>query len=104
MSIPPAQDLIEDAFSVDPSILEENPAMQFVKLVHQSLLAIAHLVLPMVVVIDALDACDDRSGVVKRIEVVTAAVPGPTVFPLLLFFTSQQEDYVGERFTEQGRG
>ena len=39
---------------------------------------------------------------VKRIEVITAAVPGPTVFLLLLFFTSRQEDYIGESFMKQG--
>jgi hypothetical protein len=102
VSIPPAQDLIQNAFRADPSIPDKNLAVQFTKLIHQPLLAIAHLISPMVVIVDALDACEDRSGVVKLVEIITAAVTSPTVFPLRFFFTSRLEDYIGDKFEEQG--
>jgi hypothetical protein len=66
VSIPPTQDLIKDAFSADPSILDKNLAVQFLKLIHQPLLAIAHFISPMVVIVDALDACEDRSCEARR--------------------------------------
>ena len=72
----PAQDLIKDTLRTDPSILDKNLAVQFTKLIHEPLLTIAHLISPMVVIVDALDACEDRNGVVKLVEIITAAVLG----------------------------
>ena len=104
VSIPPAQDLIKDAFHADPSIPDKNLAVQFKKLIYQPLLAIAHLISPMVVIVDALDACEDRNGVVKLIEIITAAVLDPHKFPLRFFFTSRLEDHIKEKFEEQPTG
>ena len=94
VSIPPAQELIKEAFKADPSLPDKNLAVQFTKLVYQPIVAIEHPISPMIVIIDALDECEDKGGVVKLIEIITGAFHGEHSFPLCFFFTSRLENYV----------
>ena len=100
VSIPQAQEPIKEAFTADPSIPDKNLAVQFTKLVYQPLLAIKHLISPMIVVIDALDECEDKGGAVRLIEIITGAFRGEHSFPLCFFFTSRMEDNIVARFLE----
>lgn len=100
ISIPSAQELIKETFKADPSIPEKNLAAQFTKLIYQPILAIKHLISPMIVIIDALDECEDKNGVVKLIEIITGVLQEERSFPLSFFFTSRLEDYITGRFSE----
>jgi hypothetical protein len=101
VSIPPAQELIKEAFKADPSIPDKNLAVQFTKLIYQPILAVEHLISPMIVIVDALDECEDKNGVVKLIEIITGVFRGERSFPLSFFFTSRLEDYIAVHFAEQ---
>jgi len=101
ISIPAMQELIKDAFTADPSIPDKNMTVQFAKLVYQPILPIEPLVFRMIVVIDALDQCEDRDGAVKLIHVITGAVRAENIFPLHFFFTSRPEVRIASAFVEQ---
>ena len=88
ISIPAMQELIKEAFKVDPSIPDKNLTVQFAKLVYQPILAIEHLVSGIIVVINALNECEDKDGVVKLIHIITGAFRVENRFPLHFFFTS----------------
>jgi len=54
----------------------------------------------MIVIIDALDECEDKGGVAKLIEIITGAFREERTFCLRFFFTSRAEDYIAARFAE----
>ena len=101
ISIPATQELIKEAFKVDPSIPNKNLTVQFAKLVYQPILAIEHRVSGMIVAIDALNECEDKDGVVKLIHIITRAFQAENRFPLRFFFTSQLEVHIASAFAEQ---
>jgi hypothetical protein len=59
-----------------------------------------HLISPMVVIVDALDECEDKNGVAKLIDIITGVFRGESSCPLRFFFTSRLEDYIGAKFAE----
>jgi hypothetical protein len=62
ISVPPVQELIKAALQADPSIPNKNLGMQFTKLIYLPILALDHLTSPMVIIIKALDECEDNDG------------------------------------------
>lgn len=88
ISVPSAQELIKDALQADPSIPDKNLAVQFTKLVYHPILALEHPISPVVVIIDALDECEDKGGVAKLIEIITGAFREEHIF--LLCFSLHQ--------------
>jgi NACHT domain len=100
ISVPSAQGLINEALQADPSIPDKNLAVQFTKLVYRPILALEHPISPMIVIIDALDECEDKGGVAKLIEIITGAFREERTFCLRFFFTSRAEDYITAKFAE----
>src|ERR1700733_14113734 len=72
VAIPDMQEPIKAAFKADPSIPDKKLEIQFAKLVYEPILAIEPPVSRTIVVIDALDECEDEGGMVKLIEIITA--------------------------------
>jgi hypothetical protein len=53
---------------------------------------------PMVIVIDALDECDDKNAIAEFIEILLRASRDPR-FPFLFFVTGRAENYIMQRFS-----
>jgi hypothetical protein len=100
IAIPGMQEPMRAAFRADPSIPDKNLEIQFTKLVYEPILAIKHPVPPTIVVIDALDECEDEGGVAKLIEIITGAFRAEFTFPLRFFFTSRLEEHIASGFLE----
>jgi len=100
ISVLSAPELIKDALQSDPSIPDKNLAVQFTKLVYRPILALEQHISPMIVIIDALDECEDKGGVKKLIEIITGAFQEEHIFPLRFFCTSRGEDYIVATFAE----
>jgi hypothetical protein len=94
------QEPIEAAFKADPSIPDKNLEIQFTKLVYEPILAIGHPFSQTIVIIDALDECEDEDGVVKLIKIITGAILAERTFPLCFFFTSRLEKHIASAFLE----
>lgn len=102
ISIPSIRKLVKEALQADPSIPDKNLGVQFTKLIYLPILALEHLTSPMIVIIDALDECEDTNGVAKLVEIITGTFwqHAERTFPLRFFFTSRVEDYISTSFAQ----
>jgi len=53
----------------------------------------------MVIVVDALDECEDKDAMKKLIRIIASACREP-LFPLRFFFTSRRDNYITAEFTD----
>lgn len=86
VSIPAMQGPITEVFQADPFIPGKNLKTQFTKLVYHPILAIKHLHPRIIVIVDALNECEDKDGVLKLIEIITGVFQAEGTFPLRFFF------------------
>jgi hypothetical protein len=100
IAVPLVQGWIKQALQTDPSIPNKNLGVQFTILIYHPILAIKHLIFPLIVIIDPLDKCKDRDGIVKLIKIITGVFQQECTFLLFFFFTSLAEDYITASFVE----
>jgi NACHT domain len=97
LSIPATRPYIENALQQDHHIVYRSLERQFWKLIVEPIQSVAPPRLPMVVVIDALDECDDRSMIADFISIVGCAFRDHRL-PLRFFFTSRVEEHIQSIF------
>jgi hypothetical protein len=92
----------------DPLILNRSIHHQFNQLIINPVLAITEPILPMVIVIDAIDVriyafnnisqeCDDKDSIADFIEIISCAF-GYHRLPLQFFITSRVEEHIRKKF------
>lgn len=92
ISVPEVKQFVENAFRADPSIVHQSIANQLHRLVFEPLLAVSSVNSPPrthVIVIDALDECNDRVAVQDFLNALASACSGPWL-PLRWLFTSRE--------------
>jgi hypothetical protein len=98
VSVPSLRPFIFEALEHDPSILSKAPRYQFKDLIIDPFLQLPQPLLPpMVVVVDALDECEDQCLVGDMIEQISEALVKFDL-PLRFLFTSRPEPHMGAKF------
>lgn len=98
ISIPSTKSLIQQAFEKDPSIPKKNLKEQFQTLVLQPIAALKLAIPPMVIIVDALDECEDKEAVARLVKTIVNALPSQ--FRLWFLFTSRADDHIETRFED----
>jgi len=96
LSIPATRPTIESAIHRDNYIVHRSHERQFRKLIVEPMRSVT-LPLPMVIVIDALDECDDRQMIADFISIVGRALQEHRL-PIRFFFTSRVEEHIRSMF------
>ena len=91
---------MQQALDKDPSIPQKKLGEQFKALILGPMLSLKPAIPPMVVVVDALDECADKDGVVKLITIIADAVQ-ECPFHLRFFFTSRAHDHIEAIFRDR---
>ena len=95
ISIPATKPFIQHMLRTTPFIFKRGLSYQFEKLVIEPILAVInHTTAPMVVLIDALDECDDNDLMVEFIGIAADAYRRSRRFPLRFIFTSRMEGHL----------
>jgi hypothetical protein len=98
VSVPATKKYIQDALHEDQTILEHSLSSQFEQLMIEPILAArnANLAPPThwVIVVDALDACDNKELMEEFIEAITTACRAVGPFPFRVFLTSTVEQHL----------
>jgi hypothetical protein len=97
LSIPATRPYIENALQQDNHIIHRSYERQFLKLIVEPIQSVTPPLLPMVIVIDALDECDDRQMIAIFISIVGRAFREHRL-PLRFFFTSRIEEHIRSTF------
>jgi hypothetical protein len=95
--------LMQKALMSDPSIPSQILENQFKLLIYDPILALQNPIPSMVVVVDALDECENKVGVLKLISIISNAHRKPP-FPLRFLFTSRAYDYIDNKFRNPTTG
>lgn len=103
ISVPSMQELLNKALVDNPSILSKTLEKQFNMLIYDPILALGKPIKPMIVVVDALDECENKDGVLKVVSIVSNAYRNPS-FPLRFFFASRAYDYISGKFEDAATG
>ena len=97
-SIPATKPHVEKVLQENHHILHRSHERQFRQLIIEPICSVI-LPEPMVIVIDALDECDDRRAIVEFINIVAYAFRDHRMpFPLRFFFTSRVEEHIRSVF------
>jgi hypothetical protein len=103
-SIPATKPSIERVLHHEPSIFQSAYRHQLQRLLIEPILAVRNPILatlamykPMVIVIDALDECDDKDLVGDFIESVTMMFEAKPRLPIRFFFTSRIEEHLRQK-------
>lgn len=99
LSVPATEPFIRRVLQSEPAITHQSRSYQFQKLMIEPVQAVRTPILsifakPMVIVVDALDECDDKELMAKFIEVITDACRRGRRFPFRVFFTSRVEEHL----------
>ena len=95
ISVPATRPLIHNVLRTDPFISQSALSHQFKKLMVEPILEVENLPrAPMVIIIDALDECDDRELMAEFLKVVIDACWANHAFPFRVLLTSRVEDYL----------
>jgi hypothetical protein len=98
LSIPTTKPYIEKVLQRDHHILHLSHEHQFQKLIVEPICSVT-LPLPMVIVVDALDECDDRRAIAVFVDIVARAFRDQRMLPRLrFFFTSRVEEHIRSMF------
>ncbi|KAG6850751.1 hypothetical protein H0H87_001828, partial [Tephrocybe sp. NHM501043] len=95
-SIPNSQPLIQQAFQADPTLVSQSTWHQLRKLVLDPLKQIPPQTKPMIIVVDALDECDDHSSITEFIGLLFETYDH---FPFRFLLASRIENYIDMAFT-----
>jgi len=96
-SIPETKDFIQHALRNDPTIPEQSIKDQFQKLVISPLRQLGHRPKPFVVVVDALDECDDHDSIGEFLIVLASE----DQLPLKFLLASRAEDHLRKTFASE---
>lgn len=100
VSVPEVKPHVERALRDDPSIVHQSTSNQLQKLILEPLMSLPSFHLSPtkhVIVIDALDECNDRRAVQDFINVLAGACSDRQL-PLRWLFTSRNEDHIHKAF------
>ena len=113
LSVPAVKPLLENAVRDDPAMLGPSVSLahQFQKLIIEpihsttsKLLAFSHLVKQKIIVIDALDECNDKTDMAAFIDVLLKAFPERSYLPFRILVTSRVEEHIRKKFVHaEGR-
>jgi hypothetical protein len=102
-SIPATKPLIREALR-KPDLMRQSLEHQFKKLLVEPMLAVRNTIIarlartkPAVMVIDAIDECDDRDLMADFIEMVIGAFKEYRRFPFRFVFTSRVEEHIRQK-------
>ena len=99
LSIPATRPYIEDVLQRDHHILHRSHKRQFQHLIVEPIRLAISPVRPRVIIVDALDECDDRQEIAEFIDIVACAFQeSQTPLPLRFFFTSRVEEHIRSKF------
>lgn len=98
VSIPTLKRAITAAIQKDPDILEKHLRSQFQQLIVEPIRMLeSPISSPMVVVVDAIDECEDEDLGMEIITLIASAQKN-TMLPLQFLFTSRPEPYIAAKF------
>jgi len=97
LSIPATRPHVEDVLQRDHHILHRSYERQFQTLIIEPIRSLTPPALPMVIIIDALDECDDGQRIAEFIDIVARAFQCHRM-PLRFFFTSRVEEHIRSMF------
>jgi hypothetical protein len=80
-----------------PFLLQQTIEYQFKRLVIDPVIAAAGLTHPIVIIIDALDECDDKTSVGEFLDAISSAIQH-NLLPFRLFITSRVEEHIQQAF------
>ena len=93
ISIPETKQAIENALRRDPNLLHRSVDRQFQKLIFEPIMALRRQPdNPMLIVVDAVDECDDSDLIAQLVKVITAV--DFAQFPVRFLFTSRIEERI----------
>jgi NACHT domain len=99
LSIPAMRPYIEDVLQRDHHILHRSHKRQFQQLIVEPIHLAMSPIRLMVIVVDALDECDDRQEIAEFIDIVACAFQESQMpLPLRFFFTSRVEEHIWSKF------
>ena len=115
LSIPAAKPLLERALRHEPALLEPSVSLahQFEKLIIDPTRSTTFKILSRIkslslsakqriLVIDALDECDDKAEMAAFIDVLINASLGKSLLPFKILLTSRVEEHIQKRFSDSG--
>ena len=115
LSIPAAKPLLERALRHEPALLEPSVSLahQFEKLIIDPTCSTTFKILSRmkalslsakqrILVIDALDECDDQAEMAAFIDVLINASLGKSLLPFKILLTSRVEEHIQKRFNDSG--
>ena len=98
ISVPATKPLLQKALQRDPAITKKALRHQFKKLMVCPIFeGEIQRTEPMVIIVDALDECDDKGLMEEFIEVVTDACREIRPFPFRVFLTSRVEEHLRKK-------
>ena len=104
-SVPATKPLIKKVLLSDPTIDQKPLNYQFKELMIKPMLAVTNTFLVslkarqrFVIVVDALDECDDKDLTAQFIDMIINACQGIGRFPFRIFFTSRVEEHIRDKF------
>ena len=103
LSIPAARPSLEMALRYEPALLEPSVSLayQFQKLIIDPTCSTTFAE-QRILVIDALDECDDKTGMAAFINVLINASSGKSPLPFRVLLTSRVEEHIQKRFNNSG--
>jgi len=109
LSVRPTEQLIRDVILHEPRIDQQDLEYQFKRLIIEPILAarstfLARRSKPVVIVIDALDECNDKHLMAKFIEVVISAFQQNHHLPFRVVVTSRVEEHIREKLEASAAG
>ena len=96
-SVPPTKPYIESVLRSGHHITHRSLERQFRELVIEPIRSVNTPILPMVIIVDALDECDDKQMIADFIEVVARMLLDEQIAVRFLF-TSRVEDHIQKKF------
>lgn len=93
LSFPTTKPYIQSVLERDPLIVQQSLGHQFRQLVINSVMALVEPIRPIVIVIDALDECDDKNLIADFLEVLSCAINDHRL-PFQFFITSRIEEHI----------
>src|ERR1700691_4856741 len=94
---PATRPYTERALRRDPHIVHQLLEHQFQQLIPEPILSVSMPPLPLVIIVDALDECDDKQLIGDFIEIVARAFLHHQL-PFRFFFTSRFEEHIRKKF------
>ena len=104
ISTPATEPLIRDVIRKEPAIFRQSHTYQFKRLITEPIMAVRNSILarlpwtkPAVIVIDALDECDDKDLMAEFITVVIGSFEANRQLPFRVVFTSRVEEHIRQQ-------